>query len=126
MKPQYKGKKQLHMRACKGRQCRNTISTDAVKDQTRLQNISVPLSAPFYLNEFLSAVKLRHQNALPISQPGEGHAELSRGPEVGVCWELLQQGVPHCVQQTEGRVENSQSVFSGLFRHGQNINTELF
>lgn len=83
-------------------------------------------STPCYLNELLSAVKLWHQNVLPVGQSGEGHAELPGGPKVGVRRKLLQQGVPHCPQQAEGRVENSQSVFSGLFRHVQNINTELF
>lgn len=88
--------------------------------------LSVPPSPAFYLNELLSAVELRHQHVLPISQSGEGHAELPRGPTVGVRRKLLQQGVLHRPQQTEGRVENSQRAFPGLPRQGQNISTELF
>lgn len=83
-------------------------------------------SAPLYLSELLSAVKLGHQYVLPISQSGEGHAELPRGPEVGVHRKLLQQGLLHRPQQTEGRVENSQRPLSGLSGQGENISTELF
>lgn len=83
-------------------------------------------SAPCDLNELLSAVKLRHQNVLPISQSGEGHAELSRGPEVGVLGQRLQQGFLDSLQQAERRVENSQRVLSGLSRHSQHVSTGLF
>lgn len=66
------------------------------------------------LNELLSSVKLRHQHILSVRQPGEGHAEPPWRPQVGILRELLQQRLPHRLQHPEGRVENSQCVFSGL------------
>ncbi len=131
-------KVQYHIRTCKGRRRRTKLQisepqrlafcrrTHAVKSDQPAKHFSPSPSTPFYLNELLSAVELWHQNVLPVSQSCEGHAQLSRGPKVGVHRKLLQQGVLYCPQQTEGRVENSQSVFSGLFRCVQNINTELF
>lgn len=88
--------------------------------------MQVKVTHQFYLNELLSALKLWHQDVLPVGQSGEWHTEASRGVDVGVFRKLLQQQVPHCPQQTEGRVEHAQRVSPGLFRRLQHINTELF
>lgn len=79
----------------------------------------------FHLNQLFSAVKLWHQNVLPISHSGEGHAELSGCPKVGVFWKLLHQAHPYHLQHIEAWVENSQGVLSGLSRHFQHFITEL-
>lgn len=82
-------------------------------------------TAVFYLNEFISAVKLRHQNIFSISQSGEGHAQPPGGLQVSVSRKFLQQRVLHDPQQTERWVENTQRVFPRLSRHIQQISTEL-
>lgn len=79
----------------------------------------------FYLNEFISAVKLRHQNIFSISQSGKGHAQPPGGLQVSVSWKFLQQRVLHHPQQTERWVDNTQRVFPRLSRHIQQISTEL-
>lgn len=68
------------------------------------------------LNELLSAVKLRHQHILPISQSGEGHTEPPRSPQMSVGWQLLQEGVLDYLKQAEPRVEDSQRLFPHLPR----------
>lgn len=82
-------------------------------------------TAVFHLDEFISAVKLRHQNIFPISQSGEGHAQPPGGLQVSVSRKFLQQRVLHHPQQTERWVENTQRVFPRLSRHIQQISTEV-
>lgn len=106
------------MRTCKGKRYTEQLSSSELRNLKDWNHVSDKSTDLANLNEFLSAGKLWHQNIFAISNSGEGHTELSRSSKVSVFWKLLQQGVPGCPEQTEGRVENPEGVFSGFFRSG--------